>query len=76
MREIYWRIERYDSSRKIYDRKFKAAYFSEKKIQALLMALAANAGLNFDEIVGAYAKKGTQIEPTLGQIRRRGMLTL
>ena len=46
---------------KIYERKVKLSYLSQNQIQALLKALVAKAGLDFNEIVGAYAKKGTKI---------------
>jgi hypothetical protein len=72
MSKLYWHIEGYDSLNKIYDRKIKAGYFSEKQIQTLLMALAARAGLNFDEIVSAYAKKGTKIANELLSVQKDG----
>ena len=61
MKRIYWQIEGYDGLTKFYDQKVKVGCFSENQIKNLLMALAAKAGLNFDEIVGAYAKKRTKI---------------
>src|SRR5205807_5901444 len=70
MSNFYWHIEGYDSQDKIYDRKVKLGYFSHKQIQALLKALAAKAGLNFDEIVGAYTKKGTKIANDLLSIHK------
>ena len=72
MSELYWHIEGYNSPNKTYDRKVKAVYFSEKQIQVLRMALTAKAGLNFDEIVGAYAKKGTKIANNLLSIQKDG----
>lgn len=72
MSEIYWHIEGYDSTIKIYDRKVKVGYFSEKQIQALLMTLAAKTGLALDEIVGSYAKKGTRIKNNLLAIQKDG----
>jgi hypothetical protein len=61
MDNLYWYIEGYDSLNKIYERKVKLSYLSQNQIQALLKALVAKAGLDFNEIVGAYAKKGTKI---------------
>ena len=72
MKRRYWHIEGYDGLTKIYDRKVKVGYFSENQIKNLLMALAAKAGLNFDEIVGAYAKKRTKIWNELLSIRKDG----
>ena len=56
----------------IYDRKVKLGYFSEVRIQELLMALAARAGLNYDEIVGAYAAKNAKIANLLLEVRKDG----
>jgi hypothetical protein len=72
MSNLYWHIEGYDSLDKIYDRKVKVGYFSQNQIQALLKALAAKAYLNFNEIVGAYAKKGTKIANDLLYIHKDG----
>jgi hypothetical protein len=72
MNRLYWHIEGYDSLNKIYDVKVKVGYFSQSQIQVLLKALAANACLNFDEIVGAYAKKGTKIANDLLSIHKDG----
>ena len=47
--------------------------FTENQIKALLMALAAKAGLNFEEIVGAYAKKKTKISNDLLSIQKDGL---
>jgi hypothetical protein len=38
----------------------------------LLKALAAKAGLGFDEIVGAYAKRRTKIANNLLEVQREG----
>jgi hypothetical protein len=67
-----WHIEGYDGYKKIYDKKIKLGYFSQNQIQYLLKALAAKAGLNFNEIVGAYAKKRTKIHNNLLEIRKEG----
>jgi hypothetical protein len=72
MRDIYWHIEGYDSKNKIYERKVKVGYFSQKEIQALLMALAAKAGLSFNEIVGAYAEKAAKIANELLSVQKDG----
>ncbi len=61
MKQRYWHIEGYNSLRKIYDKKIKVGCFSDSQIKNLLKALTAKAGLSFDEIVGAYAKKNTKI---------------
>jgi hypothetical protein len=66
----YWRIEGYDSLTKIYDQEVEVSCFSEKQIRALLMALAARAGLGFAEIVGAYARRRSRIANDLLSVRR------
>jgi len=72
MNQKYWHIEGYDSTKNIYDIKVKVGCFSETQIKALLMTLAAKAGLNFDEISGAYAKKNTKISNELLLVQKDG----
>jgi len=68
----YWRIEGFDSSTPIFETKVKVGYFSNQQIEVLLMALAAKAGLEYDEIVGAYARKGSKIANELLTVQRDG----
>jgi hypothetical protein len=68
----HWRIEGYDSLTKIYDEEVEVSCFSEKQIQALLMALAAKAGLEFPEIVGAYARRHSRIANNFLSVRKEG----
>jgi hypothetical protein len=63
----------YDSLNKISERKEQVGYFSEYDIQALLQALASKAGLDLDEIVGAYAKKETKIANSLLAVYKNGL---
>jgi hypothetical protein len=72
MKQSYWHIEGYDGLTKIYDRKVKSGYYGENQVQELVKALAAKAGLSFDEIVGAYARKRTKISNDLLSVRRDG----
>ena len=72
MNQKYWHIEGYDSTTKIYDRKVIVGSFSNNQIQNLLKALVAKAGLSFDEIVGAYAKKKTRISNDFLLIQKEG----
>jgi hypothetical protein len=72
MEQRFWHIEGYDSSTKIYDKKVKVGCFSDNQIKNLLKALTAKAGLSYDEIVGAYAKKNTKILNELLIIQRDG----
>jgi hypothetical protein len=68
----FWKIEGYDSLSKIYEKEFKAGCISEKQVQAALQALVAKAGLGFDEIVGAYAKRKTRIANDLLLVQKDG----
>ena len=72
MSNRYWHIKGYESTTEIFDIKVKVGCFTEKQIQSLLMALTAKAGLNFDEIVGAYAKKKNKISNDLLSIQKDG----
>ena len=68
----YWLIRGYDSATLIYERKVGAGQMTESQVQALLMALVAKAGLDFDEIVSAYAKKKTKIHTNHLLVHRDG----
>jgi hypothetical protein len=57
----YWRIQGYDGLTLIFDRTVGLGQFTEDQMKNLLRALTAKAALDFDEIVGAYAKRGTRI---------------
>lgn len=70
MIQRYWHIVGYDSAEKIFEKKVKIGCYSENQIQQLLRALAARAELGFEEIVGAYAKRGTKISNKLLHVHR------
>jgi hypothetical protein len=57
----YWRIEGYDSTRRIFKTRVELGQFTDSQIKGVLRALVAKAGLTDDEIVGAYAKRRTKI---------------
>jgi hypothetical protein len=59
--KCYWRICGYAGLIQIFERTVELRQFTEGQIKHLLMTLAAKEGLNHDEIVGAYAKRGTKI---------------
>ena len=61
MSKRYWRIRGYESTKKIFDKTLSIGQFNGKQIEDCLKALAAKAGLNFDEIIGAYTKRRTKI---------------
>ena len=61
MKKLYWRIRGYDGSTPIFERTVELGQFTDDQIKHLLQALVSKAGLSYDEIVGAYAKRGTKI---------------
>ncbi len=61
----YWLIEGLESGKVFYSKRVRIGYFSEERIKELLMALAGKAGLEYEEIIGAYAKKNTKISNDL-----------
>ena len=65
MKKLYWQIEGFDSMKTIFETKVPLGCFAENQIQQLLRALTAKAGLTDDEIVGAYAKRGTKVSNNL-----------
>jgi len=77
MTQRYWHILGHDSTKKIFEKKVKIGCYSDNQIEQLLKALAARAELDFEEIVGAYAKRGTKISNDLLEVHRdhrHGML--
>jgi hypothetical protein len=61
VKDFYWRVRGYDSTTPIFEKTVTVTWFSEGQIKQLLKALVARAGLDYSEIVGAYAKRGTKI---------------
>jgi hypothetical protein len=61
MSKRYWLIQGHDSFESVFKMKVGIGEFTSDQIQDLLKALAAKTGLTFQEIVGAYAKRGTKI---------------
>ncbi len=70
MTQRYWEIAGYQGTEKIFERKIKLGCYTESQMKQLLKALAAKVGLNTDEIVGAYAKRGTKDANELLEVRR------
>jgi hypothetical protein len=66
----YWHIEGYDGTQKIFECEVKYAHFSKTQIEAVLMALAAKAGLTFTEIINAYASPKTPARNQLLHVHR------
>jgi hypothetical protein len=56
---FYWAIEGFDGDKKIYSETIKSTLISKPRMEQLLMALTARAGLSFKEIVAAYVIKRT-----------------
>jgi hypothetical protein len=71
-----WLIMGYDGFTTIYERRVDAGQLTQGQVKALLMALTAKAGLTFDEMLGAYAKRGTKIANNLLQVHREGPYTI
>lgn len=70
MTQYYWHIVGYDGTEIIFEKKIKNGCFSDSQIEQLLRALTAKAGLDCDEIVGAYAKRGTKVSTELLHVER------
>ena len=60
MKQRCWHVEGYDGIKRSMTEKLRSVAFQKNQIKNHLMALAAKAGHNFDEIAGAYAKKRTK----------------
>lgn len=70
MTQRYWRIRGYDNSTEIFETRVEVGQITYDQIKQMLKALAAKAGLDYDEIVGAYAKRRTEIANDLLAIHR------
>ena len=53
----YWRISGYRGEVKIFETKVRYSDFSENQMKCLLKAMASKQGLDFDQMIGAYAAK-------------------
>ena len=61
MSKRYWLIRGHDGFKTIFETKVSLGQFTADQIQDLLKALTAKMGLTCEEIVGAYAKRGTKV---------------
>ncbi len=60
-KKLYWRICGYDSSKLFFEKTVGLGQFTESQMEQLLMALTAKVGLDYNEIIGAYATRRTKI---------------
>ena len=70
MGKLYWQITGFDSSKKFFETRVDLGQFTETQIQQLLKTLVAKAGLEYREIIGAYAKRKTKIANNYLVVRR------
>lgn len=68
----YWLIQGYDGTTMFYERKVGASQVTQNQMKDLLKAMAAKAGLRYDEIVGAYASRRTKTANDLLHVRKDG----
>lgn len=55
-----WLIRGYDGTTLVYEKRVPLTCLTERQVQSLLRTLTAKAGLTNDEIVAAYARRGTK----------------
>jgi hypothetical protein len=67
-----WLIRGYNSTTLIYEKTLPLATFSERQVRSLLQALTAKAGLTNDEIIGAYARRGSKLHTGLLDVSKDG----
>ena len=67
-----WKIEGFDGHEKIFETKIKLGCLSENKLKKTLRVLTAKAGLSYQEIVGAYSRRGTKVSNELLAVQRNG----
>ena len=63
-------IEGYEGFNKIYEKKIPGWHLPDRQIVPLLKCLAAKGGLDFDEIVGAYARRNSRFKNDLLEVNR------
>jgi hypothetical protein len=69
----YWRIIGYRGLTEIFfDTRISVGLLSEGALADLLRCLTAKAGLNYEQIVGAYVRRGTKGANALLKITRNG----
>lgn len=66
----YWRITGYRGHTSIFDTRLSLGLLSEGQVGDLLKCLTAKAALNYEEIVGAYVRRGTARANSLLKIVR------
>jgi hypothetical protein len=70
--KAHWLIEGFDGDGKIYETRVPHGQLTTAQAKALIRALAAKAGLTFDEIVGAYVKRRTRTANVHLDVHRDG----
>jgi len=70
MNKFYWQIRGYDSTTPVFERTVELGQFTDDQIKRLLKALVAKAGLSYDEMVGAYAKRRTKFANDLLSVHK------
>jgi hypothetical protein len=68
----YWLIRGYDGTKLIFEKRVRLGQFTTEQIRRVLQSLAARAGLQYEEIVKAHARRGTEIANDLLEVRRDG----
>ena len=66
----YWKIQGWDSTKKLYEYKVKLGQITENGMKELLRTLTAKHALTESEIISCYAKKGTKIHSDLLEVQR------
>ena len=64
-----WRIQGYDSSTLIFEERFPVSQMTASQVIELLRALASR-HLTSEEIVGAYARRGTRTANDLVEVQK------
>jgi hypothetical protein len=65
-----WLIRGFDGLTKIFETKVSLGQVTDDQMKQMLRALTDKAGLEYHEIVGAYAKRGTKIANNLLTVQR------
>ena len=66
----YWKIQGWDSTKKLFEFKVKLGQITENGMNDLLRALTAKYALDDSEIISSYAKKRTKIHSNYLEVQR------
>jgi hypothetical protein len=72
MAKRFWRIHGRRNFETIFDQCVSVGALSDGQLQQLLMCCVAKEALSYEEIIGAYVKRGTRLAHSVLRVQRNG----